>query len=321
MKVAKALRDVYDACYSDYELLLNEVEQFLKPKVEVKSWFYYHRLKGLESFVLKVESGRVPDPRRMEDFFACTIVVPTAAQIEHATELVLSNYDLRYRRPKSDSFTYKASSSFAFDDLRLYVSRRTPSSGRRPDLSGLVFEIQVKTTLQHAWGIATHGLIYKSNSVNWSLERIAYQVKAMLEHAEVAISEATLLATAIGVAKEDRKTSTTSTLIDKLRNTWSEERLPGDIRRLAEVVNELFVAADIGIECFEEVIAAEKGRIGQLPLDLSPYSFTVQALANFNKFEFERKFKRRSVRTSILVHRDMDIPEWMKDKHDRIIHA
>jgi ppGpp synthetase/RelA/SpoT-type nucleotidyltranferase len=190
MKIIKQLRDLYQASSIKYERLAVEVRETLKPRVEVAGWFFLSRLKDLESFALKVETGRVPDPNQMEDFYACTIVVPTILQIDDAEQLVRSLYDFHERRPAADTTTSKASSSFAFDDLRLYVNRRSLGSGKDPELDGLIFEVQVKTILQHAWSTATHDLIYKTDTVSWPRERIAYQVKAMLEHAEVAIAEA-----------------------------------------------------------------------------------------------------------------------------------
>jgi hypothetical protein len=91
---------------------------------------YVGRVKELESFALKIETGRVPDPARMEDFFACTIVVPTLSQIEEAERLVSSLFDGVGRRPPNDAETRKTASDFAFDDLRLYVARRSSVSGR-----------------------------------------------------------------------------------------------------------------------------------------------------------------------------------------------
>ena len=289
--------------------------------MEGRRWFFFSRLKSLESFALKVESGRVQNPNKLEDFFACTIVVATTAQIEDAERLVLEYFDLSYRKPPDDSFTHKASSSFAFDDLRLYVARRAPVSGRRPELNGLVFEVQIKTTLQHAWSRATHDLIYKSNTISWPLERIAYQVKAMLEHAEVAITEANRLADAAGVSKQDRQTISVIQLIEKLRATWGHERLPGDVKRLAEALLALFHAADMEIDRFDDIIDAERRRIGLLPQDLSPYAFTLQAVANFDIKKFRRKFDRQNIGTSVLVHADMDLPDWMLKEHPRIVRA
>ena len=321
MKIVKALRDIHHDCRPNYQHLSKEVEGLLKPRVEGKRWFFFSRVKDLESFALKVESGRVQNPNELEDFFACTIVVATTAQIEDAESLVLEHFDLSYRRPRDDSLTHKASSSFAFDDLRLYVARRAPISGRRPELNGLVFEVQIKTTLQHAWGHATHDLIYKSNTISWPLERIAYQVKAMLEHAEIAIAEANRLADAAGVSKQDRQTISVNQLIEKLRNTWGDERLPEDVKRLGEALLALFHAADMGIDRFEDIIDAERKRIGLLPQDLSPYAFTLQAVANFDIASFRQKFNRQHIQTSVLVHSDMELPDWMLNEHPRIVRA
>ena len=314
MKIVKALRDIHQECLPNYKFLGQEVQGLLKAKVEERRWFFYSRLKNLESFALKVESGRVPNPNNLEDFFACTIVVATLAQIEEAERLVLEYFDLSYRKPQHDSFTHKAPFSFAFDDLRLYVARRAPASGRRPDLNGLVFEIQIKTTLQHAWSHATHDLIYKSNTISWPLERIAYQVKAMLEHAEVAIAEADRLADAAGVSKRDQQTTSVLQLIEQIRSIWNNERLPEDVKRLAEALLAIFRAADVELDRFSDIINAERGRVGLLPQDLSPYAFTLQAIANFDMERFRQKFNRRHIHTSLLIHGDMDLPAWMLEE-------
>ena len=321
MKIVKTLRDIHRDCLPNYQILGEEVEALLKAKVEQRRWFFLSRLKTLQSFALKIESGRVQDPSSIEDFFACTIVVATIAQIQEAEKLILDFFDLSYRRPKNDSTTHKSSSDFPFDDLRLYVARRAQVSGKHPDLNGLVFEVQIKTTLQHAWSLATHDLIYKTNTVSWPLERIAYQVKAMLEHAEIAIDKADSLAGAAGVSKCNNRTDKIFDMIENLKNTWDEERLPDNVKRLAETVLELFHAADISINKYDKVMETEERRIGLIPADLSPYAFVLQAVAHFDSVRFQHKFNRSNIRTAILVHSDMDLPSWMHKKHPRIIRA
>ena len=58
-----------------------------------------------------------------------------------------------------------------------------------------------------------------------------------------------------------------------------------------------------------------------LPYDLSPYAFTIQALANFAGTDFQQKLSGPHIRLSILVHRGMDLPPWMFAEHPHIIQA
>lgn len=240
MKIVNQIRNIHDESKDRYARLSQEVRDILKPRVEDNGWFFLSRVKTLESFALKIETGRVSDPAKLEDFFACTIVVPTMQQIRQAEDMVRPLYDFVSRRPEDDALTHKDSSNFVFDDLRLYMARRPLASGKEPDLDGLVFEIQIKTTLQHAWAIATHDLIYKSGTVSWPRERIAFQVKAMLEHAEIAIAEANRLADTPGIAKMNTKTGSVIKLIEKIETIWPSDQLPQDIRRLAEILYDLF---------------------------------------------------------------------------------
>lgn len=319
MKIPKRIRDIYNERRPLYEFLTQEVEEILKPKAEEKGWFFRARVKEIESFALKIETGRVKEPACMEDFFASTIVVPTMAQIDQAEQLVLSLYDCDSRRPPSKELTQKAPSSFVFDDLRLYVARRPSTSGKNPQLDNVVFEVQIKTILQYAWDVATHDLIYKSDTVSWPLERLSFQVKAMLEHAEIAIAEAASLAEAPALAKKDKRTVRILRLIEHIRRIWSHDRLPADTKRLAVTMFDLLRSCDLNVNRFPEIIEAEKRRLGILPIDLSPYAFTVQALAQSTVVDFRQKFERKHARTTIVIHNGMELPEWMSVQHPRIV--
>ena len=291
----------------------------MKNKVENRGWFFLSRIKADDSFALKVETGRVPDPEHLEDFFACTIVVPTIPEIMDAEHVVMESYDRKERRPARDDWTTKESFSFRFDDLRLYVARRPSASGKDAELEGVVFEVQIKTILQHAWSVATHDMIYKSDTVSWSLERIAYQVKAMLEHAEVAIANAEQLARAPAVAKEDRRTADVIRLISHLRDFWTDDQLPLDVKRLANAIVELLRGCRLSVDKLPEIIRAEKGRVGIVPTNLSPYAFTVQALAHNGTVDFQRVVDQMRSENRIVVHGGMDLPDWMQAAHPKIL--
>jgi len=181
------------------------------------------------------------------------------------------------------------------------------ASGKQPELNGLVFEVQIKTILQHAWTIATHDLIYKTDTVSWPKERIAFQVKAMLEHAEIAIAEAENLSNASGVAKINRHTEDIIEVIDKIRQVWPSDALPSDVKRLAENVLSLLGAGGLSASQLQEIIEAEKQRVRVLPRDLSPYSFVLQGLLN-STTDFHSNFSNPRVKTSLVLQDGMDLP-------------
>ena len=320
MKIVKSIRDIHRSCQPKYKMLKLDVEEVLKSMVGDSGWLYSSRIKTLDSFAQKIETGSVVDPMCLEDFFACTIVVPTVAEIGSAEEMVYQLYDRRERRPIDDNFTRKSSSEFVFDDLRLYVARRPRISGKDPNLDGVLFEVQIKTILQHAWSVATHDLIYKTDTVSWPLERVAFQVKAMLEHAEVSVSEAVTLARAPGIAKEDQQTREVLEIIDHARQLWAAEQLPRDVRRLAVSVLALLRLCGVSVGEFRSVVDAERGRVGGVPRELSPYAFTVQALARSSLVDFRGALEGETAHPRVVViHSGMDVPEWMRGGHSRIL--
>ncbi|HRJ63436.1 hypothetical protein [Brevundimonas sp. UBA2416] len=302
MKINSRVRDLHEAADARYRRLSEEVKEKLAPRCDEQGWFYRARVKSLESFALKLETGRIENPSAPEDFFACTVVVQTQAQLQQAEDLVLSLFDLHERKPPNDQETYKEASNFVFDDLRLYVRRRESASSRNQDLTGLQFEVQLKTILQYAWGVATHDLVYKTDTVSWPKSRIAFQVKAMLEH-----------------AKQDGRTADILKVIAAVERIWPDDALPADRKRLAENIQLALRIGDKKADDLVELVEAERRRVGLLPRNLSPYAFVVQALANSQVVNLERKLER-SGRAKLVVHDEMDLPAWMAVSHDRIIH-
>src|SRR5690606_19680800 len=131
----------------------------------------------------------------------------------------------------------KNTDSFPFDDLRLYCRIGNKHHYKiAPEVSNLIFEVQVKTFLQHAWSIATHDIIYKTDQISWGKERVAYQVKAALEQAEVAISGAKNLSTVKELSKENMLVKKINRVIILLSKHFKKEDLPDDKRRLAQNV-------------------------------------------------------------------------------------
>ena len=141
--------------------------------------------------------------------------------------------------------------------------------------------------MQHAWGIATHDLIYKGQSVNWGRARVAFQIKAMLEHAEVSIESVDSIAGSSLLRQTNDKYHGIRQIIAWLDSTWDGDALPADRVRLAQNILTITKALNITIE---EVIASvnsdtSKGE-GAALRDLTPYSVVIRAIYNNHNGKF-----------------------------------
>jgi ppGpp synthetase/RelA/SpoT-type nucleotidyltranferase len=276
-------------------------------------WHYESRLKEQESFTLKMESGRVSDPHHLEDFFACTLVVENAQAIERAEKLVSDNFALSYRRPKRDDYTHKASNSFPFDNLRIYVKWVNDLQQKAiAEIENIVFEIQIKTFLQHAWDIATHDLLYKSDTISWPKERIAFQIKAMLEHAEVSISEVEKTAESVALNKTNKETKELLEIILLIRNFWQGDLLPKNKVILARNILSLLRSVGLSIGELTNILTqeTEAGR-GAKTLNLSPFCAIVQSLFNC-ALDKMISYLENGNSSKILIASEIGLPELLE---------
>lgn len=309
MKISRSIRGLYQELYEANKLLEARVKVAFEAKKR-QQWFFLCRIKEEESFALKLETGRVTNPREMEDFFACTLVVENRLAISEALKIVSEICDIVRRRPPHDDQTHKSPDEFSFDDLRLYVKLKVSDQLPPTPLDDIIFEIQIKTFLQHAWGIATHDLVYKGQSVDWGRARVAYQIKAMLEHAEISIERVDAIAESSLLALTDEKIRNLNTVIVWMQNTWEEEWLPSDMVRLAE--NVLSLAHAIGttveeiIDCVR--IDTEHGEGASLH-DRTPFAVVVKSLYNHRKIQIEKYLRNDRGRFRIFSADDPELAE------------
>lgn len=291
MKILQSISKIYNEQKPFASKLKTQVDNLIFAKKK-DTWHYYSRIKSEESFALKLETGRVKDPMQLEDFFAGTLVVENINEIKNAISFIDSVFEIKNRRPPTDDFTHKESSSFAFDDLRLYASLKKVDYLPPGSLPDFIFEIQIKTFLQHAWSIATHDLIYKSDSVSWSKERVAFQVKAMLEQAEISISGADALSKLPELAKDNYISKALNESRTLLVSIFPADSLPFDLLRLSTIVNDLLKAFEITLASLKEIIDAETIlHRGTETLNLSPYGIIMQSIINQKPALVEKVFK------------------------------
>lgn len=311
MKVPQSIGDIYDDRVQLYERLSHKVGPFIRGHLK-KEWHFVDRVKARESYAQKIETGRIDDLANLEDFYACTVVVRDMKEVVDAESIITGLFEVKRRRPKRANFTYSEPSSFDFDHLRLYVVLKEDDALPRTELEGVTFEVQLKTYLQHAWSIATHDLIYKTDEVNWGKARIAYQIKAMLDHAETSISHADQLAGTADLRIENEHIDELRAVIDILKRAWSQDtgRLPEDVKRLAE--NTLSLIKRIKLtpaELAKDLADEEAEGRGVLVETLSPYGVVLQTLLNRREETMKSLLKDGRVRgRKVVISAEIVVP-------------
>lgn len=319
MKIQASIRAMHEDRRPFYEMLKSGIDAACNAIKEPR-WHYESRIKTLESFSVKVESGRVLSPPMMEDFLACSFVVPNSTSIELALSLIGSEFEIKYRRPPLPNHTRKNADSFPFDDLRLYCVRGNDGSRPKSELDELVFEIQIKTFLQHAWAIATHDLSYKTDDVRWGKDRIVAHLKAAIEYAEISILHADSLSHVSSLQLSHKKTSITSSIIEVMIKNWERNELPKNLRGLAESIQSILTDLKVDPNELANILAVEKKLNGELPSNLSPYGVVIQSLLKHKEIEIG-KFLRTRGRSKIVLTPELSLPAYFIPDypHDRIV--
>jgi ppGpp synthetase/RelA/SpoT-type nucleotidyltranferase len=288
-----------------------------------KRWHYESRVKELESYALKLETSREKHPTRPEDMLGCNVVVENHSRIGDAAAMVTGLFKLEYRRPESPDSTFNRSDSFAFEDLRLYVSWHDDPTLPTTGLRGFLFEVQVKTFLQHAWGIATHDLIYKSDEISWGSSRVAYQVKAMLENAELSITEAKRLTACALLARADKKTKRVQETMEALKQRWHEPgTLPKNLQGLAHNVINISETLRVPLDkLWADVDVATAGGRGASLLNLSPYAAILDSLLKQRGQTLFDPLRHKNNERHLFVPDEVQLPPLPREVSNWIIKA
>ena len=277
LKIPHSVIQYYQSLEDKYLHLGDIVADIVEKNIRNQQWLFLQRIKSQESFYFKLQTGRLKEAK--EDFLACTIVVENSKKILEAEEKVVTYFQRCTRRPKCKNFTYNEPERFAFDDLRLYLTLKERDFRDAPELKDLVFEIQIKTFLQHAWSIATHDLIYKPVAgTDWAMARVAFQIKAMLEHAEVSIEQVERIAKSDFLDKESKQTKKLKYIEKQLREYW-QDGLSSHTRRVSENISRLSDLFGCTIDNIFEWIKNDTGKgRGACLVSYSPYEVALEAI-------------------------------------------
>lgn len=288
MKISSSVEKLYNSKIEEYKIIKKLADGKI-PSLINNTWHYDGRIKTLESFAQKVETGRFSKEEIFEDMFACRIVVDNINEVNKLKEIIKKTFKCIITKPMTNKSTHKKPEEFPFDDLRLYC--KWTDTPKRPDeetIKDLIFEIQIKTYLQHAWGIATHSLIYKGSEMNWKLHRIAFQVKAILEHAEISIGSAEELAKTDLLPRENKEFKQYEQIRKILEYYWNNDTLPKDKNRLIQNICNVLNFIKMNSNEYKTLLNKSIDKDGKITIhNLSPYYATLKLL---NDYENDKLF-------------------------------
>ena len=163
------VKQAYDQVWFRLIDLEKRTEPFLRGAAHKVNGEYIHRIKPIESLLLKIEKEGMARPfEEIEDLFAATIIVPNSALIPAVEEDVRSRFGVvREVPPKT-----KKPEQFVYDDRHL-ILRLKPEPGREDSkVENLIFELQIKTKMQAAAAAVSRDLSYKTKRLSWTLSLI-----------------------------------------------------------------------------------------------------------------------------------------------------
>jgi ppGpp synthetase/RelA/SpoT-type nucleotidyltranferase len=254
--------DSFKQCYKDIEILWQPIKEevdaiFHNIVLELPGINYYSRIKTIESVYLKSLKGDYLEPlKEMEDFFGATIVIPVLSIFSPLKERAVEFFEFEelIRKPREPF-------DFQYNDLHFILKLKDSPLRIDKTVLRFKFELQIKTLLQSAWQQANHDVIYKPVKISWGNERIAYQLRALLELADSVLAqiEATAkLLHASAVQEQASYKPQMREIIETMEKHFTVETLPQDHRRMADIVRRYLDIGDIDSKKLDELLIAIK---------------------------------------------------------------
>ena len=101
--------------------------------------------------------------------------------------------------------------------------------------------------MQDALAEVIHGETYKTDTLTWQKERTASELRANLELVEVILSDFPKVSS-IQEEKEYKPYQHKNEIIKLLKDVWSAEKLPEDLRRASIIIEDYLTLADATVE-------------------------------------------------------------------------
>lgn len=200
-----------------------------------RGFLLVNRTKDLVSIRDKIETGRYVSFSALDDLVAFSVVIDTLGQEAEVRRFLRKAF--RVHAIKSGG-TLQDERSFDFDCTRVYCRLTDDAQLFDSEVSGMMFEVQIRTLLQHAWSKITHPYVYKSRVYDAKAGRLAAELMAQLEVADRSFSRFRTSSKSVKqvVRREMQRGSEITEMIDALVSSGviPSELRPENGRRLGE---------------------------------------------------------------------------------------
>lgn len=146
-----------------------------------RGFLLVNRTKDLASIRDKIETGRYGAFSELDDVVAFSVVVDTLGQDAEVRKFLRRAFHVSSLKSGE---TLQDERTFDFDCTRVYCRLSDEASLSASGISEMLFEVQIRTLLQHAWAKITHSHVYKSKVYDAKAARLGAELMAQLEAAD-----------------------------------------------------------------------------------------------------------------------------------------
>jgi len=244
MIIPKTIDALYGRIVDSLNLLKFNIDQTLGNMAGPLNIDYVDaRIKSKESIMAKIEKEGYENPvDEIEDLVACRLIIKSNSNINEILEKIEGVFNIEKRNIRN----YRPN-EFIYDDIQLILSFKDNPLISNKGILGKKFELQIRTGLQDALAEVIRSEIYKTDILTWQKERTASELRANLELVDVILSEFPTMSS-IQEEKDYKPFQQRNEIIKLLKNVWSTEKLPNDLRRASIIIEDYLRLAGANIE-------------------------------------------------------------------------
>jgi len=245
MIIPKTIEAFYGKIAESLHILKYNVDQTLGNIAEALNITYVKaRIKPKESLMAKIEKEGCRNPLdEIEDLVACRLIVKSNSDIAGILEKIKEIFNIEGQNFR----TYRSPREFIYDDIQLILSFKDSPLLSSKEILGKKFELQIRTGLEDALAEVVRKETYKTDVLTWKKERTASELRANLELVDLILSDFLTVA-AIQQEKDYEPYQRRNKIIELLKDVWSTEKLPEDLRRASIIIEEYLKLAEAKVE-------------------------------------------------------------------------